>query len=275
MNPDEQNHHHDEQEALRMENEFLKLKLQAEHGAQSFTSGNLPPEVEHSFLKNIMEFESAWASNKRTKIAGILGNPQFPNADSLSDGAIDTELEKVTSLLAEHHIALDFLGEYPNRLKYAFIIDELFEHEGNGMMMPGMTTHFIYEEFHPNHELDIRNRTEDFLRGWFKRDMKGGQGLSHGFIVAGNIELNKEQVVQRFKNIFNSYRAFTNAEYVISNIRFEFKGETGMGHAEGLVKYTAILENGEEVIKKGPFKIYLSNEYDWWTIFSVVFPGFE
>ncbi len=40
-------------------------------------------------------------------------------------------------------------------------------------------------------------------------------------------------------------------------------------------KYTAILEGGEELIKKGPFKIYLSSEYDWWTVFSVVFPGFE
>nr|WP_294948588.1 hypothetical protein [uncultured Mucilaginibacter sp.] len=273
MNEEEQNH--DEQEALRMENEFLRMKLQAEHGAQSFSSGNLPPEIEHDFLKNIMAFENSWASNKREKVGELLGNPHFAKADELSDDEIDTALAKLTSLLAEHHMALDFLGEYPNRLKYAFIVDELFEHENNGMKMPGMTTHFTYEEFHPNHELDIRNRAEEFFQGWFKRDLDGAWGLSDEFIVAGNAVLNKKQLAARFKSIFDSYKGFTNAEYVIGNIHFEFKGETGMGHAEGFVKYAAFLDGGQEVIKKGPFKIYLPSEYGWWTIFSVVFPGFE
>jgi hypothetical protein len=93
--------------------------------------------------------------------------------------------------------------------------------------------------------------------------------------MAGNIVLNKEQLAARFKSIFDSYEAFINPEYTIGKINFEFKTETGMGHAEGFVKYTAVLESGEEMVKKGPFKIYLSSEYDWWTIFSVVFPGFE
>jgi hypothetical protein len=273
MNDEEQNH--DEQEALRMENEFMRMKLQAEHGAQSFSSGDLPPGIEHDFLKNIMDFEKNWADNKRIKVAGLLGNPHFEKADNLDDEAITRELEKITELLAQHNMALDFLGEYPDRTKYAFIVDELFEHEGNSIMMPGMVTHFTYEEFHPNHELDIRSRTEEFLDGWFKRDLDGAWGLSNEFIMAGNIVLNKEQLAARFKSIFDSYEAFINPEYTIGKINFEFKTETGMGHAEGFVKYTAVLESGEEMVKKGPFKIYLSSEYDWWTIFSVVFPGFE
>lgn len=273
MNEEQQNH--DEQEALRMENEFLRMKLQAEHGAQSFSSGDLPPEVEHDFLKNIMDFEANWAGNKRVKVAELLGNPHFEKAGALNDEKLTLELEKLLALLAEHNMALDFLGEYPDRIKYAFIVEELFEHEGNSMQMPGMVTHFTYEEFHPNHELDINNRVEEFLEGWFQRNLDGAWGLSNEFVVSGNKVLNKQQLAERFKSIFDSYEAFTNPEYTIGDIKFEFKTETGMGHAEGFVKYTAVLEGGEEVIKKGPFKIYLSCEYGWWTIFSIIFPGFE
>ena len=48
------------EEQLKAENDFLKMKLMLEKGAEFHTSGDsmeLPPEAENMFLKNIMEFE--------------------------------------------------------------------------------------------------------------------------------------------------------------------------------------------------------------------------
>ena len=47
-------------EALRAENEFIKMKLMLEHGADfqySEGSGEVSPETEHEFLNYIMDFE--------------------------------------------------------------------------------------------------------------------------------------------------------------------------------------------------------------------------
>lgn len=89
--------------------------------------------------------------------------------------------------------------------------------------------------------------------------------------------LTKQEVLDKLKTVFDAYPQFTNCKYVIAEINFQLNEEieTGMGHAEGGVKYDAILENGEQVHIEGPFKLYMSMEYDWWKIFYFVFPGFE
>jgi len=49
----------------------------------------------------------------------------------------------------------------------------------------------------------------------------------------------------------------------------------GMGHAEGMVQYSAVLENGEVIPIGRPFKLYMTLEGGWWSIFHSVFSGFE
>jgi hypothetical protein len=44
-----------------------------------------------------------------------------------------------------------------------FIIEELFQHEMDGICIPGMTFHFIYEEFHPKSRLDIKRVIDYFF----------------------------------------------------------------------------------------------------------------
>ena len=52
--PDEEKFSDDADENLRLQNEFLKLKMMAESGAYFGGSGNLPPEIENQFLNNII-----------------------------------------------------------------------------------------------------------------------------------------------------------------------------------------------------------------------------
>ena len=82
-------------------------------------------------------------------------------------------------------------------------------------------------------------------------------------------------MAEKLKRIFDSYNAFIDYEYRITDISFESNNEGGLGHAEGHVKYNAVLENNDKLIISGPFKLYLSLQYGWWSIFHIVFPGFE
>ena len=266
----------DPEENMRMENELLRLKLQAELGGRSHSSGNLPPEIENEFLKNIFAFEQNYANSKRTIIYDLLGKPEFKKTEDLDDGAIVLALEEVTNLLAKKNIAVHFDEEYDNRTRYHFITEELFQKETDDFKIPGMTTNFDYEEFHPNHKKDIQNRAIEFLSEWFKQSFnESSWELADHFILPDRRVLSKKDIVAQLKNIFNAYKAFTNEEYFIKEIKFELNENSGLGHAEGGVKYNAVLENGETVVIQGGFKLYLSNENGWWSIFHIVFPGFK
>ena len=266
----------DPEENLRMENELLRLKLQAEHGGQSHSSGSLRPEMENEFLKNIFAFEQNYANSKRIIIYDLLGKPEFKKTGDLDNEAIELALEEVINLLAKKNIVVHFDEECDNRTRYYFITEELFEKETDDFTIPGMTTNFDYEEFHPNHKKDIQNRTIEFLSGWFKQRFdENSWELADHFILPDRRVLSKKDLVARLKNIFAAYKAFTNEEYFIREIKFELNENGALGHAEGGVKYDAVLENGETVVIQGGFKLYLSNESGWWSIFHIVFPGFK
>src|SRR5690606_22942096 len=52
---------------------------------------------------------------------------------------------------------------------YRFITEELVEHQMDDMRIPGMTLHYAYEEFHPNHDYDLRLGAEYFVVPIFLR----------------------------------------------------------------------------------------------------------
>ncbi len=266
----------DPEENLRMENELLKLKMQAELGAQSYSTSDIDPEIENEFLKNVMAFEQNYANAKPVKIGDLAGNPEVKKAADLADDEIETELEKITALLSEKNIEVYFGEGYDSRIKYQFITEELFDHETTFMPMPGMTTCFDYEEFHPNNKKDIENRATEFLTEWFERSLnEKSWELGDPFILPDGKILSKTDVVAQVKRIFDSYTAFTDEKYKFFDIGFQMDGYNGMGHAEGAVKYMAVLENGEVMPMSGPFKLYMTFEVGWWSIFHIVFPGFE
>jgi hypothetical protein len=268
----------DPEENLRMENELLRLKLKAELGAESHNITDIDPEIENAFLKNVLAFEHNFANAKPAKVYDLLGKPDFIRVVDLTDELIEQALEEVTGLLAENNMEVYFGDGYDSRTKYHFITEELFEHETTFVAMPGMTTHFDYEEFHPNHKKDIENRTIDFLTQWFKRDVsEKSWELSGQFILPDRTILSKAEVVAKMKMIFAAYNAFTDEKYKIFEIGFELDEEegTGMGHAEGAAIYNAVLENGENMLIKGQFKFYLTLEHGWWSICHIIFPGFE
>lgn len=277
-NTNEENFSDDPIENLRMENELMKLRLQAQFGATMGTEQNLPPEIENEFLKNVIAFEQNHGEYTPVKVIDYLGKPDFPKLSSLDTESLKREYDRLIELMDKKLLAVDFIRPRDDRFKYEFITEELFDHEMDSNALPGMTTNFIYEEFHPDHEMDINNRAEDFLRNWFRKEFNEYSfELNSEFILADGRRLSREDVIVKIQHLFDCFSSFTNCKVAMHEVKFEWNDETqmGLGHAEGAVKYDAVLPSGETMSMEGPFKLYLSNDDRWWSIFYFVFPGFE
>ncbi|MEO6001416.1 MAG: hypothetical protein ABIN89_31480 [Chitinophagaceae bacterium] len=270
----------DPEENLRIENEILQMKLNAELGGAFVSTEKLSPDLENTFLKNVLEFEHAFANAKQVKIFDFLGRPAFKKSDELDDYEIENEWENICALMKEKSIEVDFSGSYDSRLKYAFITEELFELESDDINIPGLITHYIYEEFHPNHKMDIEARSIDFITGWFNQKIdEDNWELADTFLLGEKISLSKKEAITKITKVFDSYSGFSNATYTIEEVNFELpenrENKVGKGYSKGTLSYDAVLESGEKIQIEGPFILYMKMEYQWWNIFHFKIPGFS
>ena len=270
----------DPQENFRIENEILKIKLKAQYGDAFFMQSNesMPPEIENQFLKNIIAFEDAHANAELTTVYESIGKPAYKSAEELDAAAITTELKRITAIMEEHGIGLDITeGPYDDIIIYKFITEELFPHEIDKVPVFGGTWNFIYEEFHPNDKAEIERNTHQFLGHWFSRHFDEYAGeVSNELITADGRILSYKELLQKLQPFFESFTAFNDDAYNIDEIKFELQDAgRGLGHAEGMLKYDAVMENGEVIHYEGPYKLYMQREDKWWTIFYFVMPGFS
>jgi len=265
---------------LPIENELLMLKLRAEFGAECNTgNAQIPDRVINEFLRSVYEFERKFREPRQpVRIYDKIGQPFFQHSAQLNDKLVSKELSRVKELLRQHQLQLDVLGEYPDRLIYRFITEEFFYHETDLVDLPGYIHHFCYEDFHPNHELDIRQRTVEFLAQWFSKEINEySMQLGSLLIHPDSREFSKAEVLRRIRNVFDAYQSFANCEYLISRLCYEKDkhGQWTRAYVAGKVRYDGKLENGDIVHVEGAFEFYLSYDGNWWSIFYFVFPGFS
>jgi hypothetical protein len=270
----------DPQEHFRIENEILKIKLKAQYGDAFFMQRDehLSPEMENSFLKNIIAYDEASANAEFITVYERIGKPDYRSASALSDEEIAIELKRITIIMEEHNIGLDICdGPYPDRTIYEFMTEELFAHEIEKEPVFGMDCNFIYEEFHPNDRAEIEKNTHEFLKHWFSRDFNEYcTELGYQLITAEGKQMTREDLMKKLQPFFESFTAFKDDGYNIDEIKFELHdAETGMGHAEGMLQYDAVMENGEIMHYEGPYKLYMQRQDKWWTIFYFIMPGFS
>ena len=267
----------DPEENLRIENEILKLKMQAQSGATfGGDSDGLPPEIENQFLMQVMQFEEAWKNVKFVKVHELIGKPAFKNYQQIPKENMQQEIDNFLQLLKKHNMNLNVEGEYEPVVIYRFITEELFEHETDDLQMEGILKNFVYEEFHPNHKLEIENVAKKFLEYWFEKSFdETSWELADTFILPDSTFLSKDKFLKKLDAVLSCYTAFTNCKFIIPDVSFEWnEASGGMGFAEGSVKYDAEMENHEVINIEGPFKLYMSNQDGNWQIFYFVFPGF-
>ncbi len=269
-----------EEENLRAENDFLKMKIMLEHGAE-FHSGNtdeeMPAEVENEFLKNIIEFEKQFEAHKTISVYDKLGRPQqFKPVNEISDDEIEEAWQKLSSYMNEYGIDLSVSSpKVTVRELYRFTTEELFKHETDDMVMPGWATNFIYDEFYPDHEYDnTRTAIDDCIKPILE---KAPFEWMHHFRTE-NLRLNNrypltqddfKNIVNRFKNAYDEIElpAAEADKCSITNISCEVKGT-----------YSAIANLENETLQlKGTWSVEfeLDEEFGYWYINNVQIEGID
>lgn len=269
------------EENLRIENELMKIKLKAQYGDafQMESSEVLPPDVENQFLKNILAFEASYSKGDFVTIYQRIGKPEYKAVNKMTPGELKESVQQLLELLNQHQVNLDFMdGPYDDAIIYQFITEELFNQEVEKDPVDGMVMGYIYEEFHPNHKAEIERGTHQFLKEWFSRSFKENQFvLSQEILTAAGQQMQREELIDKLALFFDAFKNFANDGYNIDNINFELQpeNERGMGFAEGMLKYDAEIDNNEIIHFEGPYKLYFQLEYNEWSVFYFVMPGFK
>ncbi|HOV10717.1 MAG TPA: hypothetical protein PLT47_02745 [Bacteroidales bacterium] len=253
----------DDIEKLRIENEKKKLMLSLEHGAyfsESDGTNSLDPRLEAEFLDHIEQFENAYQDCKQISVYDFIGEPDFKKAEDVPDKEMPAELEKIMNLLNGNSIYLDTICEVADRELYRFITEEFFLHEIDDIRVDGMMHNFIYEEFHPNHEYDIREHSTDFMTSFLDKE-------SEYYPIFLTKEAQDSNVLKNFRDAFTS---FSLEHFEIKSLCFDEEKASVTFHAI----FSGTVEGSAKIQKfSGEGKIELIYQYDFWCIQSVVFPS--
>jgi hypothetical protein len=212
----------------RILNDKKKEDLRKQYG-MSFEDHNeeMSPQAESEWLDNIAEFERQFENARTITVRERIGDPQVKPLADLADAELAGELDRLFNLLSENDIAVDFLHEQNEREIYRFLTEELLEEEIDDIQIPGMVSHFIYEEFHPNDEDDITDAIEEFLFTLFNGDFKDPQGM-HDHVLSeeslhdslGN-PINLAEFKLLLGDFYDAYPLLTGHEVEIKHILVE------------------------------------------------------
>ena len=134
-------------EFLKDENSFLKMKMMLEHGGQFGGMKNVDPLIENFFLKNVMNFHDSLRTCKQTTVFEKLGCPEFPPSRTIPDSMIKSAWKTLNECMSKHGIHLGAAGSVKPRQLYECAIEKVFPLQIDDHNIPGMMTCFIYEEF--------------------------------------------------------------------------------------------------------------------------------
>jgi hypothetical protein len=271
----------DPMEHFKIENEILKMKLKMQFGDSFQMFGGedaLPPDIENQFLKSMIQFEENFQNAEFITIAEKLGNPVFTPLENIPESQLQKEVEVILDLLATKQIVIDFTHQpYNAKEVYSFLTTDFLKEEVEKNAVEGMMQNFIYEEFVPNHKEDIKQSAEQFLDHWLN---KNDEGLPD-FMAKGIVDdKGKMYTIDEWKNkvklFFDAFNSFDNGSNTIEECAFTFENvDAGLGHCEGTITYDAILDKGEKIEYKGPFKLYFTYEEEYWNLFYFHIPGFN
>ena len=266
----------DELDRIRIENEIKKMKLSLEHGASFFSPSEkkLSPEQEGEWLNQVQKFEDSYTKSKRIVIYDFLEKPTYKPVNEVPEAEIKSELKRILNLLGQKGVGIDTICKVDNRELYRFITEELFHEETDDMMIEGMTYNFIYEEFHPNHEHDIKTHCKEFVDGLLNKKIK----LNPSFmamcdeIYSNDGILKQDDALKRMETFREAFSSFKLQHFKMTLVKIDEKN----ADVSFDIKYTGIIEGGNE--KKtfsGIGDFMLKYEHDYWCINKIGIPGFS
>ena len=264
-------------ENLKNENEFLKMKLMLEQGAEFGTmksDSELPASVENEFLNYVMAFEKQAAERKTIKVFDRIERPEhFKAVNEITDDDIDNAWDELDAWLNKYHLDLAVCSpNISNRELYRFTTEELFDYEMDDIFIPGGMTCFTYDEFYPDHIYDnTRYATDDCIKQIFEKDpinfMMWFQ--KDNIRLNNNFPLNEEEyktIINRFKSLYDEIQLndLTNVNCIIDNTNCQVQGSFDV---------TLVLPS-EEIKVEGNWLVEFNlDDFGYWGIYHVKIEG--
>ena len=260
-------------EELGTENELLKLKMMAEFGGDFVGGEDLPPDLENQFLKQVMSFHKLHDTSKITTVYKFIGEPEYNHVNDLSEKEIVRDLKKLMNLMNKNGVSLSVLGDTPKREIYRFITAELFKHEIEDVRVRGWVNQFVYEEFHPNPDYDVRtavlyglqsifNRGHIFVEDQYSEEMKDAIGLS----------METEDFHEKIEDFWSRFNNVKLDQYDLEKV--EIDTEKGTANVICNVSYKTQSVKGRKFKKEETIvEFYLERSKilgSWWIINQVI-----
>lgn len=258
---------------INSENEFLKLKMMAEFGGDFVGNEDIPPAVENQFLKQIMNFHKQHEQSKLVSVYKYIGEPEYNHVNDLGDKEIRKELRRLKKIMLKHRVGLDVLAPTPEREIYRFITEELFKQEIEDIKIKGWINQFIYEEFHPNADYDVKNAVHsvilslfdarsNFLEDHFSEEMKDSLGLS----------TDPEELREKAKAFHSNFYDVVLVNYDFLTV--EINKEEGTAYVHCDVTFKVQKEKGKRSKREVESVEFYLNKADfsnnWWEVNRVV-----
>ncbi|MEX1137708.1 MAG: hypothetical protein WEF53_00005 [Bacteroidota bacterium] len=263
-----------EQQIQAALNQAKKLELQQKYGAHFSEASNLPPDVEGQWLNYIEEFERQFEHSREITVREFLGNPAFQLLGGLLPEKLGSELSSVLEFLDLHGVVVDCVAEVSDEELYRFVTTEFLDAEISDIRIPGMTHHFIYEEFHPNDEYDAKSSAENFLSDLFAREE---EWVMHhlpkeeeaGPAASGGAHSLKNDI----HSFYSRFASFPHHEVECTNCRLD--GEFAIVNLN--VRWVGLRSDSlEKVSYSGTCKIRLrKSPYGLYDVLQANIPGFS
>src|SRR5690606_18578056 len=263
------------EEELRAENNMLKLKLKLEYGMQETDTSSLPPHIENDWLKYIEAFEKQYRDAKSVTVYEFIGKPPFKPIDALIPEQVGPELNRLFTIMGDHDVALDCICKYDDAVIYRFLTEELFPHQMDMIRIPGMTHHFIYEEFHPKHELDLRQQAEQFLRSHYRDKWDeeiDGIALARRLNWSGkkHSRSSMSAIISTFQDAHRSLRL---RKFAVRELAID--PDLYYADITGFISAYGKRADGQAVRYAGPGDIHFIRQDEFWYISEFSIPGFK
>ena len=256
---------------VKAEDPLVKLKHEMEYDVEGSDNFDRQPAIEDQWLNRIESFEQQYKDAKRIKVYDFLGRPAFKKVKELNPDEIGAELDRIQSLMDAKKMVLDCSCDYDKATIYRFITEELFEHEIDDVSKEEIVTHFIYEEFHPNHDNDLRKYADELIGilFWKKWDRFDSHcfAVSVGFNGCRYDPSSIGEIIQAFQETHSS---FSVSEFEIQKVKFDMVKE----HAEVKAHIRYVAHGNEIQTFEGVCVINFVLQWGYWYISGFRLPGF-
>lgn len=258
------------EEIIRCENARLKYCL----GAQGDDSRSLiSPAVENVLLKRILGAQQLDRRPDRISIRAYLGFPRFTAPDKLKPFETYNELDRMLTILKRHGILLSVCDDvYSPEELYRFIVEELFFEEIDDIHLSGVIHTFIYEDFYPNHEFDLRRLTDEFLVSILSRSWDTAFAFQ---LFSDAIQVKDTTYgLNGISSLILNFQERSGCVHLDAFIiyRVEIDADTMRAAVNASVRYTISSGNEYRVIE-GECQLSFTREFGCWFIQGFSLPG--